>query len=66
MSAENLEQRVAELEKELALLKKMLSSASGKPWWEKIAGTFENDPAHQEAYELGRAYRQSQSPAAND
>ena len=30
------------------------------PWWEKIVGSFANDPAYEEAMQLGSQYRESQ------
>jgi hypothetical protein len=60
MAAQTLEDRVAALEKEITRLKaKVEGAGSGTPWWEKIAGTFENDPIYEEAMKLGREYRQS-------
>lgn len=57
---EKLEERVAILEAEVALLKNKLESDSSKtPWWEKINGTFANDPMYDEAMQLGREYRKS-------
>lgn len=63
---EKLEQRVEILEAEVALLKSQLnvvsSSVSSRtnPWWSKIAGTFADNPAYDEAMKLGREYRESQ------
>jgi hypothetical protein len=59
-----LQKRVTLLETEVARLKRKLPSASGleTPWWEKIWGTFANDPAHEEAMALGRKYRESLRP----
>ena len=56
-----LEERVSILENELAQLKQLLSEdlPRNKPWWEKIAGSFEGDRAYDEAMRLGREYRQS-------
>jgi hypothetical protein len=58
---EQLEQRVETLETEVALLKNHLKTASvpNKPWWEKISGTFAENPAYDEAMQLAREYRQS-------
>lgn len=63
MNADNIEQRVADLEKEVAALRERLLTLSPvKPWWERIAGTFENDPIYEEAMKLGREYRDAQRP----
>jgi hypothetical protein len=57
---EQLEERVASLEAEVARLKnKVENSASSKPWWEQIVGTFSNNAFYDEAMRLGREYRDS-------
>lgn len=62
MSNTELENRISALEKEVAILKQKIEKdeKSKKPWWEEIAGTFADDPAHEEAMRLGREYRLSQ------
>ena len=63
MNNTEIENRIAVLEAEVALLK---SKAEKKvdtneiPWWKQIIGTFADDPAHEEAMRLGREYRESQ------
>ncbi|NJL09741.1 MAG: hypothetical protein HC908_04645 [Calothrix sp. SM1_7_51] len=63
---EKLEQRVEMLKADVALLKSQLNVVSDsasdktKPWWSKIAGTFANNAAYDEAIKLGREYRESQ------
>ena len=62
MAASTLEERVAELETKMERLEQQKSSHSlqdGKPWWERIRGTFQDDPAYDEAMRLGREYRES-------
>ena len=61
MSAQPLEERVAILEAEVAQLKQQIKTDSNAttPWWEKIAGTFTDNSAFDEAMELGRKYRES-------
>jgi hypothetical protein len=55
---EKLEERVAYLEAEVARLKgKVESDSSSRPWWERIAGTFADNPAYDEAMQLGQEYR---------
>jgi hypothetical protein len=57
-----LEERVDAFEKELAKIKDQVHKNSAeKLWWEKIANTFQGDPAHQKAMELGTEYRRTQS-----
>ncbi|MBN2577382.1 MAG: hypothetical protein JXB10_00130 [Pirellulales bacterium] len=63
MSSIKLEKRVAALEEELARLKSKVETAeTAKPWWERIAGTFEKDPIYEKAMKLGRKYRHSLDP----
>ena len=63
----SLEKRVAALEAEVAQLKQERGNAQVEvPWWEKIWGTFKDDPDYQEAMRLGREYRQAQRPAHED
>jgi hypothetical protein len=65
-SSSPLEQRVADLEAEVATLKRKLDNLDmTTPWWEQIAGTFENDPIYEKAMQLGREYRQSLRPKAS-
>jgi uncharacterized protein YhaN len=65
MSAiEKLEQRVAELESEVAKLKanQKTNSDPVNAWVDRIFGTFANDPDYEEAMRLGRKYRESTRP----
>jgi hypothetical protein len=63
MASARLEQRVAALETEVARLKRKLEAQETiRPWWEQIAGTFENDPLYERAMRLGQHYRQSLRP----
>ena len=65
-SSSPLEQRVADLEAAVATLKRKLDNLDRTtPWWEQIAGTFENDPIYEKAMQLGREYRQSLRPKAS-
>ena len=57
--AANLEKRVEALERELRSLKSAIQKKSREPWWERLAGTFEDDPIFDEVVEAGRKYRQS-------
>lgn len=55
-----LEERVADLEAEVTRLKnKIENNSSSKPWWEQIVGTFADNPAYDEAMNLGHEYRDS-------
>ena len=63
MTPAQLEKRVAVLEAELAKLKRKVEGAqASKPWWERIAGTFQDDPIYEKAMKLGQQYRRSQRP----
>jgi hypothetical protein len=60
MASGRFEERLSALEKELARLKaKVEGMTEEKPWGERIAGTFHNDPVYEEAMKLGRQYRRS-------
>jgi hypothetical protein len=60
MASVSLEERVANVEAELAILKTKVEAAnSAKPQWKKIVGVFADDPAFTEAMRLGREYRES-------
>jgi len=51
---EQLEERIALLEAEVARLKnKVEGNLPTKSWWKKIAGTFADAPAYDEAMQLG-------------
>jgi hypothetical protein len=62
MAPLSLEERVAALEVEVTRLKQEHETATNtnKAWWEKIRGTFKNDPAYEEAMRLGREWREAQ------
>jgi hypothetical protein len=61
MGPARIEKRVAALEEELARLKSQVERArASKPWWERIAGSFKDDPVYEKAMKLGRQYRRSQ------
>ena len=57
----SLEVRVEALEAELAQLKQLLlkETKQEKPWWEVVAGSFEDDPTFEAASRYGREWRQS-------
>lgn len=63
MPAASLEERVGALEQEVAKLRAQVGSASSpQPWWDRIFGTFADDPIFDEAMRLGREYREAQKP----
>ncbi len=67
MATLDLEARVARLEAEVKQLKEERpTTATQIPWWERIRGTFKNDPAYIEAMQLGRDWRQSEPPESEE
>jgi len=64
---EQLEERVAYLEAEVARLKdKVETREPSKPWWEQIVGTFADNYAYNEAMRLGQEYRASLRPSSSE
>lgn len=63
MNAKQLEKRISDLEAEVSALRHAVRGAKTSPWWERITGTFENDPAYKKAMQLGKQYRKSQKPS---
>jgi hypothetical protein len=64
MSKVSLEQRIAALEADVALLKGTTkNSADPEPTWlDKAYGAFASDPTYDEAMRLGREYRKATTP----
>ena len=66
MAASALDGRVAVLGEELAdLRKKVDAMESSGPWWERVSGTFSDDPVYQKAMKRGRDCRRSQRPSGS-
>jgi len=66
-SATKLEQRVNVLERQLRQIKselKLVKKASGRPWWQQLAGQFKNDPLFDRIARAGKTYRRSLAPRA--
>lgn len=56
----SLEERVADLEKQVTLLSKEVFKKRSKPGWvRKIVGSMENDPDFAEILRLGREIREA-------
>ena len=67
MSDIKLARRMADVEKELATLRTKVEELSSPiPWWERIAGTFHNDPVYRQAMKLGRQFRCAQKPNGSE
>jgi hypothetical protein len=57
---QTIEQRLTEIERELAELKqRILPQKDGTSWVERIAGTFKDDPDFDEIVRLGREFRRA-------
>ncbi len=56
-----LEERVAILEAEITLIKNKVEipTATVRPWWEQITGTFADSQDYDKAMQLGKKYRES-------
>lgn len=61
-----LEERVANLEKEFAALKLLLSEKPQEPWWQKIVGIYENDPVFDEMAAFCEANREKERREAEE
>ncbi len=61
MVTAEIEARLAVLEREVARLRSRVEGEGnpGTPWWDRVSGTFADDPAHETAMKLGREYRDS-------
>ncbi len=62
MTTQQLEARLATLEEQMLQVKRLLitkEETSQMPWWDKIAGSFADDPDFDEAERLGREWRKS-------
>lgn len=55
----SLEQRLAILEKEMADIKLIIPKVDNRNWFEKIAGSFKDEPDFDEILALGQAIRQA-------
>lgn len=60
----SVEERLSNLEEEVARLKEAgrNGDANALPWWERIRGSFKDDPDYDEAMRLGRQWRESFRP----
>jgi hypothetical protein len=61
-TTEQLEKRLARVEKELAELRKALVARPAEPWYRQIVGSFEGDEAFADIIRLGRLIRTGKKP----
>jgi hypothetical protein len=61
-TTEQLERRLARVEKELAELKEPLAKERAVPWYRQIVGSFAGDEAFAEIIRLGRLIRAGKEP----
>jgi|GEM_PF-1003932 len=61
MPAQNLEQRVVKLEREVAELRRLLTKPQKGKDWRATVGTFDGDPYFEEIVELGRQWREEEN-----
>ena len=54
-----LEARLSALEREVAEIKRRIPPVDANNWFDKVAGSFENDPEFEEVVRLGRELRES-------
>jgi hypothetical protein len=59
--AEDLEQRAAKLEREVAELRRLLTQPQRKKDWRATVGMFKDDPYFEEIVELGRQWREEEN-----
>ena len=62
MAGMTLEERVADLEAEVASLKRQAADKlqDDRPWWEQRRGALKDDPHYVEAMRLSREWREAQ------
>jgi hypothetical protein len=61
-TTEQLERRLARVEKELAELREALAAKPAEPWYRQIVGSFAGDKAFAEIIRLGRLIRAGKQP----
>jgi hypothetical protein len=57
---QQLEARMAALERELSLLRTELNGGQRLPWYRRVAGAFADDPAYEEITRLGQKIRRAE------
>jgi hypothetical protein len=61
-TTEQLEMRLARVEKELAELREVVLGQRAEPWYQQIVGSFAGDKAFAEIIRLGRLIRAGKKP----
>lgn len=59
-----LQQRIDLIENEIKILKAHVFKDSQQPWWQQIAGVFENDHDFEQIDALGRSIREKERAEA--
>ena len=63
MAASSIEQRIEALEREVRILRAAAKKGRReKAWWERLGGTFKDDPLFDEIVKAGQKYRRSVRP----
>jgi hypothetical protein len=57
---QQLERRLAKLEREVLAIKKRLSIHGDEPWWRRTAGMFKGDKEFAKIVRLGRQIREAE------
>jgi hypothetical protein len=63
VTVQSLQRRIERLERDIQDLKRTFSIPSetdNRPWWQQIAGDFEDDPVFAEIIRLGRKIRRAE------
>ncbi len=66
MPARTLEERVVDLEVNMARLLGDTEKPEQERWWHRHFGVFQDDPTFDEATRLGKEYRKAQPNAADN
>lgn len=67
MSSGSVEDRISQLEWKVRQLEITVQPDSSElPWWERVAGTFKDDPVYAEAMKLGAEIRKADQHEASD
>jgi hypothetical protein len=66
MSTASLEQRVSELERQLAELRSLIEHRPGRDAWKSVVGMFADDPGIEEIHRETRRIREEDRRAARE